>query len=122
MKVVEVIYGMGLKYFVIKKGEYGVLFFEGGKVFFVLVLLLVEVFDFIGVGDIFVGGFMGYIVCIGDFFFENMKCVVIYGFVMVLFCVEKFGIEWMKEFNNKVINKCIVWFVDLVNFDVDIEF
>ncbi|MBV6653788.1 MAG: hypothetical protein KI786_08540, partial [Mameliella sp.] len=112
---------MGPKHLVIKKGEHGALLFEGGKVFFAPALPLAEVFDPTGAGDTFAGGFMGYIARTGDLSFENMKRAVIYGSAMASFCVEKFGIERMKELNNKAINKRIARFVDLVNFDADIE-
>lgn len=121
VKAAEVIHGMGPKHLVIKKGEHGALLFEGGKVFFAPALPLAEVFDPTGAGDTFAGGFMGYIARTGDLSFENMKRAVIYGSAMASFCVEKFGIERMKELNNKAINKRIARFVDLVNFDADIE-
>lgn len=112
---------MGLCILIIKKGEYGVLLFFDNEVFFVLVLLLVEVFDLIGVGDIFVGGLMGYFVLMDDFFFEGLKCVVVYGLVMVSFCVEKFSIECFKELNDDMIMECMMCFVQLVNFDVKLN-
>lgn len=121
VKAAEVIHGMGPKHLVIKKGEHGALLFEGGKVFFAPALPLAEVFDPTGAGDTFAGGFMGYIARTGDLSFENMKRAVIYGSAMASFCVEKFGVERMKELNNKAINKRIAKFVDLVNFDADIE-
>lgn len=121
VKAAEVIHGMGPRHLVIKKGEHGALLFEGGKVFFAPALPLAEVFDPTGAGDTFAGGFMGYIARTGDLSFENMKRAVIYGSAMASFCVEKFGIERMKELNNKAINKRIARFVDLVNFDADIE-
>lgn len=121
VKAAEVIHGMGPKHLVIKKGEHGALLFEGGKVFFAPALPLAEVFDPTGAGDTFAGGFMGYIARTGDLSFENMKRAVIYGSAMASFCVEKFGIQRMKELNNKAINKRIARFVDLVNFDADIE-
>jgi sugar/nucleoside kinase (ribokinase family) len=121
VKAAEVIHKMGPKHLVIKKGEHGALLFEGGKVFFAPALPLAEVFDPTGAGDTFAGGFMGYIARTGDLSFENMKRAVIYGSAMASFCVEKFGIERMKELNNKAINKRIAQFVDLVNFDADIE-
>ena len=114
VKAAEVIHGMGPKHLVIKKGEHGALLFEGGKVFFAPALPLAEVFDPTGAGDTFAGGFMGYIARTGDLSFENMKRAVIYGSAMASFCVEKFGIERMKELNNKAINKRIARFVDLV--------
>ncbi len=121
VKAAEVIHEMGPKHLVIKKGEHGALLFEGSKVFFAPALPLAEVFDPTGAGDTFAGGFMGYIARTSDLSFENMKRAVIYGSAMASFCVEKFGVERLKELSNKAINKRIARFVELVNFDADIE-
>ncbi len=121
VKAADVIHDMGPKFVVIKKGEHGALLFEGGKVFFAPALPLAEVYDPTGAGDTFAGGFMGYIARTDDLTFENMKRAVIYGSAMASFCVEKFSIERLKELSNKEINKRIAQFVELVNFDADIE-
>lgn len=121
VKAAEVIHGMGPKYVVIKKGEHGALLFEGSRVFFAPALPLAEVYDPTGAGDTFAGGFMGYIARTDDLSFENMKRAVIYGSAMASFCVEKFSVERLKELSNKEINKRITQFVELVNFDADIE-
>jgi sugar/nucleoside kinase (ribokinase family) len=121
VKAAEVIHKMGPKYVVIKKGEHGALLFEGGKVFFAPALPLAEVYDPTGAGDTFAGGFMGYIARTDDLSFENMKRAVIYGSAMASFCVEKFSIERLKELSGRDINKRISQFVELVNFDADIE-
>lgn len=121
VKAAEVIHAMGPKHLVIKKGEHGALLFEGNKVFFAPALPLAQVYDPTGAGDTFAGGFMGYIARTGDLSFDNMKRAVIYGSAMASFCVEKFSIERLKELSHKGINKRITRFVDLVNFDADIE-
>ncbi|NBC08499.1 MAG: sugar kinase [Bacteroidetes bacterium] len=121
VKAADVIHDMGPKYVVIKKGEHGALLFEGGRVFFAPALPLAEVYDPTGAGDTFAGGFMGYIARTDDLSFENMKRAVIYGSAMASFCVEKFSVERLKELSNKEINKRIAQFVELVNFDADIE-
>lgn len=121
VKAADVIHHMGPKYVIIKKGEHGALLFEGGRVFFAPALPLAEVYDPTGAGDTFAGGFMGYIARTDDLSFENMKRAVIYGSAMASFCVEKFSVERLKELSNKEINKRIAQFVELVNFDADIE-
>ena len=121
VKAADVIHEMGPKYIVIKKGEHGALLFEGDRVFFAPALPLAEVYDPTGAGDTFAGGFMGYIARTDDLSFENMKRAVIYGSAMASFCVEKFSVERLKELSNKEINKRIAQFVELVNFDADIE-
>lgn len=120
LKAAHVILEMGPKYLVIKKGEHGALLFEGGNVFFAPALPLAEIFDPTGAGDTFAGGFMGYLAKTGEISFENMKRAVIYGSAMASFCVERFGIERLKELSQKAIRERVAQFVDLVNFDAQL--
>lgn len=122
VKAADAIHHMGPKYLVIKKGEHGALLFEGGNIFFAPALPLAEVFDPTGAGDTFAGGFIGYLAKTEDLSFENMKRAVIYGSAMASFCVEKFSIERLKGLSNKEIKERIAAFVELVNFDADLEF
>lgn len=121
VKAADAIHRMGPKYLVIKKGEHGALLFSGGNIFFAPALPLAEVFDPTGAGDTFAGGFIGYLAKTDDLSFENMKRAVIYGSAMASFCVEKFSIERLKGLSNKEIRERITRFVDLVNFDADID-
>ncbi|HMQ46817.1 MAG TPA: PfkB family carbohydrate kinase [Saprospiraceae bacterium] len=120
LKAAHAILDMGPKYLVIKKGEHGALLFEGGNVFFAPALPLAEIFDPTGAGDTFAGGFMGYLAKTQEVSFENMKRAVIYGSAMASFCVERFGIERLKELSNKAIRERVAQFVDLVNFDAQL--
>ncbi|MCO6491372.1 MAG: bifunctional hydroxymethylpyrimidine kinase/phosphomethylpyrimidine kinase [Phaeodactylibacter sp.] len=121
VKAAEAIHHMGPKYLIIKKGEHGALLFEGGNIFFAPALPLAEVFDPTGAGDTFAGGFIGYLAKTGDLSFENMKRAVIYGSAMASFCVEKFSVERLKGLSNKEIRERIAAFVELVNFDADLD-
>ena len=118
VKAAAAIHEMGPHTLIIKKGENGALLFQDGQIFFAPALPLVDVFDPTGAGDTFAGGFMGYLAGTGDRSFENMKRAVIYGSAMASFCVEKFGIERLKELTRAEIDHRIQRFVDLVHFDV----
>jgi sugar/nucleoside kinase (ribokinase family) len=111
---------MGPKYLIIKKGEHGALLFHEKHVFFAPALPLEEVFDPTGAGDTFAGGFIGHLARTKDISFENMKTAIIIGSAMASFVVEKFGTERLKEINNEEIMTRLNYFVDLVNFDIDI--
>ncbi len=111
---------MGPKYLVIKKGEHGALLFYDEHIFFAPALPLAEVFDPTGAGDTFAGGFIGFLAKSGDLSFENMKRAVIFGSAMASFCVEKFGIERLKDLSQIEIKQRISKFVDLVNFDAQL--
>ena len=121
VKAAEAIHHMGPKFVVIKKGEHGALLFEGGNIFFAPALPLAEVYDPTGAGDTFAGSFIGYLAKTEDLSFENMKRAVIYGSAMASFCVEKFSIERLKGLSNKEIKERIAAFVELVNFDADLD-
>jgi len=111
---------MGPHSLVIKKGEHGALLFQGESIFFAPALPLSEVFDPTGAGDTFAGGFVGYLSQTGDLSFENMKRAVIYGSAMASFCVERFGIERLKDLSDIDIKKRVEAFVNLVNFDAQL--
>ncbi len=120
VKAAQKIIAMGPKYLIIKKGEHGALLFHGSHVFFAPALPLEEVFDPTGAGDTFAGGFIGHLARTKDISFENMKTGIIIGSAMASFVVEKFGTQRLKEISNDEIMERLNYFVDLVNFDIDI--
>ncbi|MBL7765470.1 MAG: sugar kinase [Chitinophagaceae bacterium] len=120
VKAAQKIMAMGPKYLIIKKGEHGALLFHGSHVFFAPALPLEEVFDPTGAGDTFAGGFIGHLTRTKDISFENMKTAIIIGSAMASFVVEKFGTERLKEITQDDIMNRLNYFVDLVNFDIDI--
>ncbi|MBD0831139.1 PfkB family carbohydrate kinase [Aestuariibaculum sediminum] len=114
------IHEMGPKYVVIKKGEHGALLFNDDNVFYAPALPLEEVFDPTGAGDTFAGGFAGYIAKTGDTSFENMKNAVIYGSTLASFCVEKFGTERMQSLTEGEVNKRLMQFKSLTQFEIEL--
>jgi sugar/nucleoside kinase (ribokinase family) len=79
------------------------------------------VFDPTGAGDTFAGGFIGHLAHTNDLSFENMKRAIIIGSAMASFVVEKFGTQRLKEINSADIMARLNQFVDLVNFDINID-
>jgi sugar/nucleoside kinase (ribokinase family) len=118
IKAARVIQKMGPKQVVIKKGEHGALLFQGTTVFFAPALPLEEVFDPTGAGDVFAGGFMGYLSSTNNRSFTNMKRAVVYGSAMASFCVEKFGPQRLTEIRRPTIQKRVSEFVDLAKFSI----
>src|SRR3954447_3031479 len=118
VKAARKILTMGPKYLIIKKGEHGALLFHGKEVFFAPALPLEDVYDPTGAGDTFAGGFIGHIARTKDISFENMKTAIIVGSAMASFCVEKFGVERLKEITKQDIDERMEAFVQLVNFDI----
>jgi sugar/nucleoside kinase (ribokinase family) len=121
VKAAQKIQEMGPKYVVIKKGEHGALLFNGENIFFAPALPLEEVFDPTGAGDTFAGGFMGHITKTGDISFENMKRAVIAGSNLASFCVEKFGTERMENLEHQEIQKRLLQFKQLTQFDIELS-
>ena len=112
---------MGPQYVIIKKGEHGALLFHEKKVFFAPALPLEEVFDPTGAGDTFAGGFIGHLAKTRDISFENMKTAIIIGSAMASFCVEKFGTERLREVKQADMYARLTEFVNLVNFDINLD-
>jgi len=114
------IHDMGPKYVVIKKGEHGALLFHDDQMFYAPALPLAEVFDPTGAGDTFAGGFAGYLAKTGDVSFENMKNAVIYGSALASFCVEKFGTERMENLSHSEVQKRLMQFKQLTQFEIEL--
>ena len=120
VKSAKSILKMGPKFLIIKKGEHGALLFHENEVFFAPALPLEEVFDPTGAGDAFAGGFIGHIDHTKNISFENMKTAIIVGSAMASFCVEKFGTERLREITKADIDKRLMQFQELVNFEIEL--
>jgi sugar/nucleoside kinase (ribokinase family) len=118
VKAAAKILAMGPNYLIIKKGENGALLFHGKEVFFAPALPLEEVFDPTGAGDTFAGGFIGYLAKTNDISFDNMKNAIIFGSALASFCVEKFGIERIKNLSQEEIKARVEQFVKLSSFAI----
>ena len=111
---------MGPKYVVIKKGEHGALLFHKENIFFAPALPLEEVFDPTGAGDTFAGGFSGYLAQVENISFESMKNAIIQGSNLASFCVERFGTERMLELNSDEVEKRLLQFKELTQFNIEL--
>lgn len=105
LKAAKKIISLGPKNLVIKKGEHGAFLFNKDKKFYCPAHLLENVFDPTGAGDSFAGGFVGHLSKTKDYSFENIKKATIIGSAMASFCVEKFGIEGVKNATKDKINE-----------------
>lgn len=120
VKAARKIMAMGPKYLIIKKGEHGALLFGEDNVFYAPALPLEDVFDPTGAGDTFAGGFIGHIARTKDISYENMKTGIIVGSAMASFCVEKFGTQRLQEISKEDIDRRMLQFQELVNFDIEL--
>ncbi|GIV42208.1 MAG: sugar kinase [Vicingaceae bacterium] len=122
VKAAKKILDLGPKYLIIKKGEHGALLFNReSKVFFAPALPLEDVFDPTGAGDSFAGGFIGYLASVKRTDFESMKRAIIYASAIASFCVEKFGTERLVDLSKEELFERVQEFIDLVQFEIEIE-
>lgn len=117
VKAAKVIFSMGPKNLIIKKGEHGALLFgEQGEIFSAPGLPLEEVFDPTGAGDTFAAGFIAHLAKTDDTSFDTMKSAVIYGSAMASYCVEAFGTSRLEELNESMISDRVKQFAGLSYF------
>lgn len=121
VKAAQVIFKMGPKYLIIKKGEHGALLFHNEEVFFAPALPLEEVFDPTGAGDTFAGGFIGHLADCDEVSFDSLKRGIIYGSAMASFCVEKFGTQRLVDLDRKDLHKRVMKFIELTRFDMNLK-
>lgn len=101
IRAAQKIKGMGPGQVVIKKGEHGVLLFDGQNFFALPAYPLESVFDPTGAGDTFAGGMMGYLASTQDFSFDNLKKAVAVGSIVASFTVEDFGLERLRKLKKE---------------------
>lgn len=97
---------MGATSVVIKRGEYGALFFQGDEIFFVPAFPLEDVRDPTGAGDTFAGGFMGWIDRnTADLSEAVARQAMLTGTIMASHVVEDFSFERMRTLTPGEITK-----------------
>jgi len=117
VKAAEIILSFGPKALVIKRGEYGALMFQKGKIFSAPAYPLESVFDPTGAGDSFAGGFMGYLSSTMNFEESNIRKAIIFGSVMASYNVESFSLDRMKALDYSEIESRFREFKALTHFE-----
>jgi sugar/nucleoside kinase (ribokinase family) len=117
IKAARAIRDMGAKNLIIKRGEYGVLFFSEGSVFAAPAYPLENVFDPTGAGDTFAGGFVGYLANTGNLSPEGIRQAIVYGSVMASFTVEDFSLNRLRTLDYPQIENRYREFKALTHFD-----
>jgi sugar/nucleoside kinase (ribokinase family) len=110
------ILAMGPKSLLIKRGEYGVLHFSADSVFAVPAYPLEQVFDPTGAGDVFAGGFIGWLAKTGDFSAKSIRRAIVYGSVLASYVVEDFSYRKLKSITNEDVERRYRQFVALTEF------
>jgi sugar/nucleoside kinase (ribokinase family) len=94
---------LGLKFLVIKRGEFGAALFQGGHYFAVPAYPVERPVDPTGAGDSFAGGFMGFLAREKKVGGPAMRQAMLYGTVMASFCVEDFSLRRLSTVSEKAI-------------------
>ncbi len=117
VKAARRILSFGPKAVVVKRGEYGALFFSGDEVFAASAVPLASVFDPTGAGDSFAGGFMGYLARIGKADHGTMRRAIVVGSVLASFTVEQFSLDRLRTLSTEEIRTRFTDARRLAHFD-----
>jgi sugar/nucleoside kinase (ribokinase family) len=101
---------------VIKKGEHGALLFSGDGVFSAPAYPLEDVFDPTGAGDAFAGGFVGSLARGGAVDEAAMRRAVVAGSAVASFCVERFGVEGLRDRTTEEVERRVALFRKLAHW------
>ncbi len=120
VKAARRILSFGPRAVVVKRGEYGALFFSGEEVFAASAYPLPVVFDPTGAGDSFAGGFMGYISRTKREDHAAMRRAIVVGSVLASFAVEQFSVDRLRTLEPDEIRARFAEAKQLAHFD-DLE-
>ncbi len=120
VKAARRILSFGPRAVVVKRGEYGALFFSGEEVFAASAYPLPAVFDPTGAGDSFAGGFMGYLARTRREDPGTMRRAIVLGSVLASFTVEQFSLERLRTLGAEEIRARYAEARQLAHFD-DLE-
>ena len=116
LKAAKSLHKIGAKMVLIKKGEHGVLFYNGRSFFSLPAYPAERVIDPTGAGDTFAGGFIGYLAKSGKINDQEIKNALAYGTVAASFNIESFGLEKTAKLKMKDINNRLIRFKNYVTF------
>lgn len=101
LRAAEKILGMGPRYLVIKRGEYGALLFGEDIRLFVPAVLLPAIVDPTGAGDAFAGGFSGYVAAREASDRHTLANALLAGTAMASYSVESFSVDTLARLTEE---------------------
>jgi len=117
VKAARAIRAMGPRTVVLKKGEHGVLMFDGDEAFAAPAFPLETVFDPTGAGDTFAGGFLGYLAGCPTPDDAALRRAIVMGSTLASFCVEAFSLDRLLRLTRPEIDERYRRFRDLTVFE-----
>ena len=116
VRAADAIRALGPRTVIVKRGEHGALLFDDEGVFAAPAFPLREVQDPTGAGDCFAGGLMGALASQGALDSDALRRAMIYGSVLASFCVERFGLDRLRELTRAEIDERFAHFRRLTAF------
>lgn len=117
VKAARAIRAMGPRTVVVKKGEHGVLLFDGEEAFAAPAFPLEAVLDPTGAGDTFAGGFLGYLAGSPVADGAALRRALVMGSTLASFCVEDFSLDRLLRLTRPEIDERYRRFRDLTAFE-----
>lgn len=93
IRAAQAVLRYGPKAVIIKRGEYGVLYFSKRSHFVAPAYLLEHIYDPTGAGDTFAGGLIGYLSKVRSIDDPAIRKGIIYGSILASFTVEDFSVN-----------------------------
>jgi sugar/nucleoside kinase (ribokinase family) len=115
-RAVAAVRRMGPQAVVVKRGEHGVLVFQGESAFALPAFPLDNVMDPTGAGDAFAGGFLGYLASRGLDGERDLRRAAVVGSVMASYQVEDFSLDRLKRLTDPEIRDRYARFQELTRF------
>lgn len=116
VRAADAIRRLGPGVVIVKRGEHGALLFDDDGVFAAPAFPLREVRDPTGAGDTFAGGLMGALASHGALDADSLRRAMIYGSVLASFCVERFGLDRLRDLTRADIDARFEEFRRLTRF------
>ncbi|RMG96718.1 MAG: sugar kinase [Candidatus Dadabacteria bacterium] len=121
VKAAQKILSWGPSGVVVKRGEYGAMYFADGHVFAAPAFPLEEVFDPTGAGDTFAGGMMGYLASTGNLEPENIRRAIVFGSALASFNVEDFSFRRLERLTYDEVAARFRQFRTLTEFEAEVD-
>jgi sugar/nucleoside kinase (ribokinase family) len=116
VRAADAIRALGPRAVVVKRGEHGVIVFEGSSPFALPAFPLPRVLDPTGAGDAFAGGFLGFLASQGLDGERDLRRAAVVGSVMASFQVEDFSLERLRRLTDAEIRERYARFQELTRF------
>lgn len=116
----QVIRAWGPKGVVIKRGEYGAIYFTEGHVFSAPAWPLEALCDPTGAGDSFAGGLMGYLASTGNVEPDNVRRAIVFGSALASFNVEDFSFRRLQRLTYPEVAERFRQFKGLTHFEAEL--